>query len=234
MTSKSSQVRRVIERLAVRVITPEMEKQAAEALKQFPRNEVVPAFIEALRSGDCDLQLAAFILLPEFVDEDMVPTLMDLLHSEDRRLQTGAISTLSLIGPPATDALPLLRGLLDADDSFVELLAAQALLSIESSESERANEIIRKALRTPNAPECYFAVQFVKEHGDRQFVSELKALLNDEDGGLRSEASLAIWRLTGDLSDALAVGHDLRTDSDWLLRGIGEEHFQELGMTAGT
>ena len=65
-----------------------------------------------------------------------------------------------------------------------------------------------------------------------RFVPDLKALLHDKDGGLRSEASLAIWRLTGDPTDAVAVGRDLLNDPDWLMQVIGEEHFRELGMAA--
>ena len=41
---------------------------------------------------------------------------------------------------------------------------------------------------------------------------------------------MAIWKIMGDSTDAMVVGRKLLDDQDWLVRQIGREHFEELGV----
>lgn len=74
---------------------------------------------------------------------------------------------------------------------------------------------------TRASPHRLFAALPLGERGNEEAVSDLKTRLDDEGSGLRSEASLALWKMTGDYADAIAVGNGLLADSDWPARQIG-------------
>jgi HEAT repeat protein len=149
------------------------------------------------------------------------------LQSDDRCVQLAAACALGAIGASAKDALPLLNDMLGSDDEYARFVVADSILRIDSA-SEKAISVIFNLLNNETSPHKLFAAASLGERGKEYAVPDLKQLLNDEDAGVRSESSLAIWKITGDSADALTVGRKLLDDPDWLVRQIGMEHFEEL------
>lgn len=210
--------------------TPSTVDDAIAALGPF-RDETVPVLIEALEADDIMLQLLALQIIHEIGPKatDAIPVIVAKLDSDDRCVQLAAAAALGAIGPPSKDSLPLLNEMLDSDDEYTRYIAADSMIHIEG-DSEKALSVIIDVLNNQTSPHRLFAAMTLGERGHEDAVPDLKKLLNDKDGGVRSEASLAIWKITGDSSDAESVGRSLLNDSDWLVRQIGTEHFEQLGI----
>ena len=212
--------------------TPSTVDEAIDALEPF-RDETVPGLIEALEAGDIMLQLLALQIIQEIGPKatNAVPAVITKLQSTDRCVHLAAVAALGAVGTPAKDALPRLLVMLDSDDEYTRFVAADAMVHIESH-SERAMSVLVEVLNNKTSPHRLFAAMTLGDLGHEDAVPDLKKLLDDKDGGVRSEASLAIWKITGDASDAESVGRSLLNDSDWLVRQMGAEHFEQLGITA--
>lgn len=220
-----------LRRFATPEQTPWTVDEALAALEPFG-DQIVPGLIEVLKTDEFHLQLLALEIIQQIGPraEDAFPDIIAMLQGDHRLLRIAAASALCAIGPSAKDAVPLLDQMLDSDDECLRFGAASSILHIDSTESAKALSVIIGFLNNKNSPNCIFAAAFLGERGNQDAVPDLKQLLNDEDAGLRSESSLAIWKITGDSTDALIVGRKLLDDPNWLVQQIGVEHFEELGV----
>lgn len=218
----------VLRSFAALIQTPSTVDETLSALESYS-GSLVNGLNEALTTDDVTLQLLALQIVQEIGPKamDVVPTIVGKLGSDDRCVQTAAASALGAIGPPAEDALPHLQQMLDSNDECVRFVAAGSVLRIEEDNS-RALAVVRDVLNDESSPHRVFAAAVLGELGCNDAVPHLKRLLGDGDPGVRSEASLAIWRITGDRTHAESVGQTLLDDPDWLARQIGVEHFHEL------
>ena len=191
----------------------------------------MPALIEALQTEDIMLQLLALQVIQQIGSKatDAVPMIVAKLQSDNRCVQLATASALGAIGERARVALPLLDTMLESDDEFARFVVADSIVRIDSA-SERAISVIFNVLYNETIPHKSCAAASLGERGHEDTVPDLKQLLNDEDAGVRSESSLAIWKIMGDSTDAMVVGRKLPDDQDWLVRQIGMEHFEELGV----
>jgi len=218
----------VLRRFATHVQAPSTLDETVAALEPF-HDEIVSGLIEALQSDEKLVQLMALNVIQEKGAEikDAVPAIVPMLQWDDRCVQVAAASALGSIGSAASVALPQLERMLDSDHEYTSYVAACSILEIDRS-SETALSFIFSVLNNEVSPHKSFAANFLGHFGCVEAVADLRRLIDDEDACVRSEASLAIWRITGDSSVAVAVGHKLLDDSDWLVRQIGVGHFQEL------
>ncbi len=218
----------VLRRFATPVQTPSTLDETIAALEPF-RDDIVCGLIEALRSDEELVQLLALQVIQVKGTEikDAVPVIVPMLQWDDRCVQVAAASALGSIGHAANGVLPQLERMLDSDHEYTSYVAACSILEIDR-DSETALSFIFSVLNNEVSPHKCFAANFLGHFGCAEAVADLHRLIDDEDAGVRSEASLAIWRITGDSSVAVAVGHKMLDDSDWLVRRIGVEHFQEL------
>lgn len=212
--------------------TPWTVDNALAALEPFG-DQIVTGLIESLQTEDTMLHLLALQIIQQIGSEatDAVPMIVAKLEGDDRCVRLATASALGTIGEQAKDALPLLDAMLGSNDEYARLVVADSMVRIDS-ESEKAISIIFNVLNNKTNPHKLFAAASLGERGNEDAVPDLKALLNDEDAGVRSEASLAIWKITGDSADALAVGRNLLDDPHWLVRQIGTEHFEQLGVVS--
>lgn len=219
-----------LRRFATPEQTPWTVDEALAALEPFD-DQIVPGLIEAIQTDDTLLQLLAIQIIQQIGAEatDAVPMVVTKLESDDRSVRLAAASALSAIGPPAKDALPLLNELLDVDDEYTRFVVADSIVRIDSA-SEKAISVIFNVLNNKTSPHKLFAAASLGERGKEDAVPDLKRLRDDEDAGVRSEASLAIWKIRGDSTDALTVGRSLLDDPDWLVRHIGTEYLEQLGV----
>ena len=96
-----------------------IRRDASLALGSFgsEARAAVPILFRMLDSEeDTDSARGALRAIDD-ADQEAVPILIEGLKSDDRRLRYYAVSLLRKVGPPAQDALPALRQILEDDDS---------------------------------------------------------------------------------------------------------------------
>jgi HEAT repeat protein len=93
----------------------------------------VPALIEATRSGDSEIRIAAMRTLTSVGpanSRQAIPALIEGLSNADARVRRAAAEALAQHGPEASSAVPALRRALQDDDAEVRRAASEALLAI--------------------------------------------------------------------------------------------------------
>jgi HEAT repeat protein len=121
----------------------EVRRDASVALGKIgpDAKSAVPVLFRMLDSEDDRDAARGALRAIDDADVDAVPVLLEGLESEDRRRRYYAVSLLRKIGPPAKDALPALKKILEESDSgrMTDFLKT-AIESIEGNSDDTESE----------------------------------------------------------------------------------------------
>jgi len=121
----------------------EVRRDASVALGKIgpDAKSAVPVLFRMLDSEDDRDAARGALRAIDDADVDAVPVLLEGLESEDRRRRYYAVSLLRKIGPPAKDALPALKKILEESDSgrMTDFLKT-AIESIEGDSEDAESE----------------------------------------------------------------------------------------------
>ena len=164
-----------------------------------------------------------------------IPELIEDLTSTDRLVRNSAIWELRDCGQTAREAVPELLKLLGVEtDSHIRLGAAGAICRIDPNEAEALLPILMAGLHDNDFMNRDTACMFVGGIGPKAHaaIPTLLNLLDDETETVRCSASEAVGRVSGNWSHAIEIGLTLIQNSDSLIRIVGAEHFEALGVEA--
>jgi HEAT repeat protein len=129
---------------------------------------------------------------PDALDR-AIEGLLVLAADVDARVRAAALRAIKDIGPPAAPlALDGLLARLDDRDALVRELAVVALGAIGS---ERAHNVLRRALRSAHPEVRFQAVASLAEAGDASDTPALTAMLRDADPKVRANTARSLSRL---------------------------------------
>lgn len=122
-----------------------------------------------------------------------VSVLRKLLKHDDKIVAANAAKCLSLIGPPASEAIDDLDFALDEDDPWLRIYAAEALWRI-TGKPTRAIPALIEELESPQRQVRMHAYRLFKELGPKAKTARvpLEKLLEDKRGYVRAAASKAL------------------------------------------
>ncbi|MEE1757218.1 HEAT repeat domain-containing protein [Streptomyces sp. SP18CS02] len=121
-------------------------------------------------------------------------------------VRESALRAVAAFGPPAGDAAPELRGLLDHDAVRVATAAARALWAVEG-DAGAALAKLRALLLAPDIHDRREPAWALGAIGGAAAAAapELRACLSAREMWLRVDAGVALCRVTGDVQEALPV-----------------------------
>jgi len=164
-----------------------------------------------------------------------IPDLIDDLSDPERLMRTSAVWKLMDFGESGRAALPALIRLLDNEsEMYIRLGAAGAICRIAPVEAEAILPVLMAGLHDNDFVNRDTACMFVGGIGLKAHaaIPTLLNLLDDETESVQCSASEALGRISGDWSHAVEVGVELLQSPDWLIRVVGSEHFQAIGIEA--
>jgi HEAT repeat protein len=137
-----------------------------------------------------------------------VPVLSEMAARPDENLRSEALRVLSLIGPEAKDAAPLLAQTMKTEDNSSRfMLASEALAKVDPAiAAETLGEVLRD--KTNEGRRSWALTELLKlAPQGREAVPVLKDLVNDpqEDALLRVQALRMLWRLNQPAEPLLAA-----------------------------
>ena len=145
-----------------------------------------------------------------------VPVLCQLAESPDGNVRLHALNTLSLIGPDARAAAPVLVKTLRTETSSARFMAAgEALVKADPAVAAETLSAVMRDHDNPGGRAWSLALLLNLAPEGRGTLPTLKELLHDPDGRLRVEAAHVLWRMKepdGPLVEALRA--ELGSDSD--------------------
>jgi HEAT repeat protein len=138
-----------------------------------------------------------------------MPILIDCLKDEDFQFQVVACRVLAAIGPEAKEAKPYLYDIIEKSAPSARGRAAIALGAIGCSDGddEKVLSTLVSALNQFNQVVRERAVIGIGRLGPKAMpiVEEVRKAANSSDFAGRSEACLALWRITGDAREATDI-----------------------------
>jgi HEAT repeat protein len=140
---------------------------------------------------------------------EAMPVLIDCLKDEDFQFQVVACRVLAAIGPEAKEAKPYLFDIIEKGTPSAKGRAAIALGSIGFSDGDddKVLKTLLAALNEFNQVVRERAVIGIGRLGPKAMpiVEEVRKAANSQDFASRSEACLALWRITGDAREATDI-----------------------------
>jgi HEAT repeat protein len=137
------------------------------------------------------------------VGKEAVPALEELLTESSPTAVVNACDTLTMIGPPASDAVDRLLDLADADDLEVRAHALRALGAIGGD--EKIVPVLAKALKSDSAVIRTQAAIGLGNFGEKakSAVPELAAALKDDEEPVRRAAATSLGEIGPPAKDAV-------------------------------
>jgi HEAT repeat protein len=212
---------------------PERMQAALAVLRPNP----LPILVEALADADPDLRLLAVEVLAELEpDEEALPALVAALDDPDRLVRIATVEQLVRFGTKAKAVLPALERWLTDEDERFRISAAAAISKIDPDQIDRMLPVLLAGLDSENSFWRGVAAEALGDLGEATAAAlpQLRTLLQDDCAGLRCDAAVAIWKITGDPTQAVSTGVDLLAAEDWLDRYLAAEHLGLLGPVAAS
>ena len=175
-------------------------------------------------------------------DGDWLPTLLAMIAGDDRDARYGAIEALGFLGPRADAAAPVLRGLLDDGDPWIQSLACKALASLgPDAKKASVGALLRMSARAnPHDPRCMAhraasAALFSRNGGilsqslegvDRDLLyPAIRSILRNSDAHARGPVGDVYGRLTDSdvatlLPDMIAAIETLAPSNEMFADGV--------------
>ena len=155
----------------------------------------------------------------------MLDALMSDLQSPDPLVRVEAAPRLGDMGASAAEAIPSLL-LITQDESqhpLLRVMAAAAVAKIDPAQTSAVLDVLIRALSSDDAPLQGASADELGALGKHAepVLHALFGLLGDDCAAVRSTASQAIYRITGDRTPAKQVGRALLKSEDWLDREVG-------------
>jgi hypothetical protein len=203
------------------------------------RTEIADLFINATDARTRLVCAGSLARVDRSYDEQVLPVLMMALHGQDETELVLAASCVGLLGAFATPAASALIELLRHEESNVVCEAAYSLGSIGASESVLPLiEVLENSMAISG--ECDAAVIALGELGPvaQEAIPSLQRCLTLDGTSshairqFRMEAAEAIWQITGDTTEALAVAMGMLDDKEWLLVCNACQLLGKLGSAA--
>jgi len=168
----------------------DVQKAAAQALREIGDPRAVELLVGALKDADSNVRKAAVRALEQIGDARAVEPLVSALKDKERNVRMAAVVALGEIRDRRA-VEPLMNTLRDRD-SGVRLDAAEALGKIKD---RRAVEPLVNTLKDQDFRVTMAAVVALGEIGDVQAVEPLIAALKDEHSSVRECAAKALGQL---------------------------------------
>jgi hypothetical protein len=176
------------------------------------------------------------------MEGDWTPLLLEMIAGQDREARYGAIEAVGFLGPRADAAGPLLRGLLEDDDPWIQSLASKSLATLGPDErkasvgallkmSTRLNPRDPRRMAQRAASEALFSrrggvISQSLDGIDRQLLyPAIQSILRNEDAHAREPVGDLYGKLTDDdlavlLPDVLAAIEKLAPSNEMFADGI--------------
>jgi len=155
----------------------------------------------------------------------MIDDLISDLRSPDPLVRLKAASALGDLGAAAIKAIPALLSLTqdECQHPLIRVMAAAAIAKIDPSQTGAVIPVLINALKSHDAPLVGASADELGALGKHAepVLHALFGLLGDDCAAVRSTASQAIYRITGDRTPAKQVGRALLKSEDWLDREVG-------------
>jgi len=156
---------------------------------------VVPLLLESLKDQDALIRNMSLQSLGKLgpATEAALPQIMDCLSVAELRWQ--AVNTLRQIGPPAKNALPLLKPLLNETNNRNHLKVAGAICRIDPNDRDCLNTLLKACGTAQPDLTRRDALYYLAELGPIQgseVISTLRPFLRDESLLIRSQAAHAL------------------------------------------
>lgn len=239
MTSQQRRIQQTVEifqRFATDVSTPHTVFEVWARVERFG-DAFVPAVIEAMQSDNDDVASLACQVVAQHIEmtrdwkeqglTDAITKVVMLLDRPATR--NSAFHTLASFGSEANSAIPALLQVFEDGNDMTKVTAADTILAIDIEQREKLVPFIVEALATEEKIPFlhHAAIEALGRLGNYGFevVPVLVKLL---DGDNDCEASIAIWRITGNDVPARMVAERYLASADPLEQKVGEEQIDEL------
>lgn len=236
MTSKQRQAIEMFQRFATDVFTPHTVFEVWARIERLG-DALVPAVIEAMHSDNDDVASLACQVVAQHIEMtrdwkeqglcDAIPKVVTLLARPSTR--NAAMHTLVAFGSEAISAIPALFRLFAEGNDMTKVTAADTILAIDVEQREKLVPFLMEVLKVEEeiAFLHHAAIDALGRLGQYGFevVPVLVKLL---DGDNSCEASIAIWRITGNDQPARMVAERYLASNDPLEQAVGEEQIDEL------
>jgi len=174
---------------------------AEQALKPFG-DQTVSAMVEALKDPNDDLRIFALKILEHFEGDTKLalPAMIEALKDDHRIVRICAIEPVASFGEKAQQAVPILEKWIGSDDEFSHVSAAGNILMIDPSKADELIPILVESMESNDFVIQCQASWLLGQLGElaRDVVPALNRMLADEDSFIRSAASEALQKITGD------------------------------------
>lgn len=239
MTSKQRRTWEAVEifhRFATDVYTPHTVFEVWARVERLG-DAFVPAVIEAMQSDDDDIAMLACQVVAQHIEmtkdwkerglTDSIPKVATLLNRPGTR--NSAFHTLAAFGREAKSAIPALFTLFEDADLATKVTSADTILAIDIEQRHKLLPFLREVLNAEEEiPLLHHAAIDALGRLGHLGLEVVPVLVKLLDGENDCEASLAIWRITGDDVPARMVAERYLASDDSLEQGVAEEHLDEL------
>jgi len=197
-------------------------------------DELLLALLDALSDSYQDVRHVAMNLLWELDtdDESVLPAMLKALEDSNKFIRHDAARFVTRFGDRAKAALPTLRSWISSNDEMSRILAASTILLIDKSQTDAMLLLLIRALESDGL-EQWLAIIELQCLGELALpaVPALERLVDEGDTTVCSQASVALYQITGDDSSVIVVGNRLLNDSDELVRVVGLESLMQSGKS---